>query len=157
MRFHQMIKCPVVFAGTPFKYPVRTRIQQNLDSFQPNFQSWSAKRLAFIRSCWSWNLPAHRSRHLFDVFNPLTISFGFFLLTSRHNHGFAWVFWVVYFWTFRVVALRWWQSFRQLKPLKSGLATLTNLILSYQENYPWVPIQPHTLAKESLMGNNSLL
>ena len=26
------------------------------------------------------------------------------------------------------------------------------LILSYQENYPWVPIQPHTLAKESLTG-----
>ena len=23
-------------------------------------------------------------------------------------------------------------------------------ILSYQENYPWVPIQPHTFAKESL-------
>ena len=26
------------------------------------------------------------------------------------------------------------------------------LILSYQENYPWVPIQPHTLAKKSLTG-----
>ena len=31
------------------------------------------------------------------------------------------------------------------------------IILSYQENYPWVPIQPHTLAKESLTGYSSLL
>ena len=33
----------------------------------------------------------------------------------------------------------------------------TSIILSYQENYPWVPIQPHTLAKESLTGYSSLL
>ena len=34
--------------------------------------------------------------------------------------------------------------------IKSFLKSFINSILSYQENYPWVPIQPHTLAKESL-------
>ena len=38
-----------------------------------------------------------------------------------------------------------------------SIARLLLLLLSYQENYRWVPIQPHTLAKESLTGYNSLL
>ena len=33
---------------------------------------------------------------------------------------------------------------------------LSPVILSYQEKYPWVPIQPHTLAEET-HGYNSLL
>ena len=43
------------------------------------------------------------------------------------------------------------------KDLRCNAKVLMFLILSYQENYPRVPIQPHTLAKESLTGYNSLL
>ena len=46
-------------------------------------------------------------------------------------------------------------TFNQI--LNSMQTRLLGVILSYQENYPWVPIQPHTFAKESLTGYNSLL
>ena len=67
---------------------------------------------------------------------PLIISL-IFLLKSQHHNGFGGVFWAVCFPTLRAVVSRIWQSFRRLRPLKSGLDIPTNLRKDWEKSRMW--------------------